>query len=173
MKTEVQKLTEMGVVQVLKERDMDPSGKFIDLKEVYDWRYREGRWRRRCRIVAREFRTGPTTDETFSPTSSYAVVRLFLFCHLFFGWKVASLDISDAYLTVTQKEVCYVNISQWMKELLQLPEGSLWQLKRVLPGQRNGAQRWFHDFSRHLQALGFVSRTAMPSVLKHQSRSWW
>ena len=170
MKIEVQKLTEMGVVQVLDEQDMDPSGKFIDLKEAYDWRFREGRWKRRCRIVAREFRTGPTTDETFSPTSSYSVVRLFLFCHLFFGWKVASLDISDAYLTVTQKEVCYVKISDWMKELLQLPESSLWQLKRVLPGQRNGAQRWFHDFSRHLQALGFVSCIAMPSVLKHQSR---
>ena len=170
MKVEIEKLTAMGVVQTLKEQEMDPEGKFIDLKEVYDWRYRDGKWKRRCRVVAREFRTGPSTDETFSPTSSYAVVRLFLFCHLFFGWKVAALDISDAYLTVVQKEICYVKISQWMKELLKLPENSLWQLKRVLPGQRNGAQRWFQDFSHRLQDLGFDSCTAMPSVLRHRTK---
>ena len=63
-----------------------------------------------------------------------------------------------------------MKISQWMKELLKLPEDSLWQLKRVLPGQRNGAQRWFQDFSHHLQALGFTSCNAMPSVLKHQTK---
>ena len=57
-----------------------------------------------------------------------------------------------------------------MKELLKLPEDSLWQLKRVLPGQRNGAQRWFQDFLHHLQALGFTSCTAMPSVLRHQTK---
>ena len=170
MKVEIEKLTAMGVVQTLEEQEMDPEGKFIDLKEVYDWRYRDGKWKRRCRVVAREFRTGPSTDETFSPTSSYAVVRLFLFCPLFFGWKVAALDISDAYLTVVQKETCYVKISQWMKELLKLPENSLWQLKRVLPGQRNGAQRWFQDFSHHLQELGFDSCTAMPSVLRHRTK---
>ena len=98
------------------------------------------------------------------------MVRLFLFCHLFFGWKVAALDISDAYLTVVQKEICYVKISQWMKELLKLPENSLWQLKRVLPGQRNGAQRWFQDFAHHLQELGFDSCAAMPSVLRHRTK---
>ena len=59
MKVEIKKLTAMGVVQTLEEQEMDPEGKFIDLKEVYDWRYRDGKWKRRCRVVAREFRTGP------------------------------------------------------------------------------------------------------------------
>ena len=97
MKVEVEKLTKLGVVKVILESEMLPEGKFVDLKEVFDWRYREGRWKRRCRIVAREFRTGPSTDETFSPTSSFAVVRFFLMLHLFYGWKLASLDISDHF----------------------------------------------------------------------------
>ena len=88
MKVEIEKLTAMGVVQALKEQEMDPEGKFVDLKEVYDWRYRDGKWKRRCRVVAREFRTGPSTDETFSPTSSYAVL-LWSDC---FYFAIFSLD---------------------------------------------------------------------------------
>ena len=166
MKGEVEKLTNLGVVQVIREHEMLPEGKFVDLKEVFDWRYREGRCKRRCHIVAREFRTGPST---FSPTSSFAVVRFFLMLHLFYGWKLASLDISDAYLTVEQ-EVCYVKISGWIKQLLGLSQDMLWQLRRVLPGQRNGAQRWFQNFPNHLQRLGFKCCVAMPSVLKHGTK---
>ena len=81
---------------------------------------------------------------------------------------MASLDISD--LTVEQKEICYVEISQWMKDLLQLSQDTIWELKRVLPGQRNGAQRWFQDFTHNLQKIGFYVCTAMPSVLRHQTR---
>ena len=79
MKTEIQKLTDLGVVKVLTRQQMDQNGKWIDLKEVFDWRFRQGSWRRRCRIVAREFRTGPSTEETFS------------FCVTFFkvgSWQV-------------------------------------------------------------------------------------
>ena len=150
MRVEVEKLT----------------GLEVDLKEVPDWPFRQGAWKRRCRIVAREFKTGPSTEETFSPTSSHGVVRLFLLCHLCFGWKLASLDISDAYLTVEHKEICYVEISQWMKEQLKLPEEAIWELRKVLPGQRNGAQRWFQDFTKNLNKLGFHSCAAMPSVFE-------
>ena len=170
MKTEVEKLTNLGVVKVILEHEMLEDGKFVDLKEVFDWRHREGQWKRRCRIVAREFKTGPSTDETFSPTSSFAVVRFFLMLHLFYGWKLASLDISDAYLTVEQQETCYVKISGWIKQLLGLQQNALWQLQKVLPGQRNGAQRWFQDFTHHLQRLGFKCCVAMPSVLKHATK---
>ena len=90
--------------------------------------------------------------------------------HLFYGWKLASLDISDAYLTVEQQETCYVKISGWIKQLLGLQQNALWQLQKVLPGQRNGAQRWFQDFTHHLQRLGFKCCVAMPSVLKHATK---
>ena len=59
----------------------------------------------------------------------------------FYGWKLANLDISDTYLTVAQQEICHVKISGWIEQLLGLPSNALWQLRRFLPGQRNGAQR--------------------------------
>ena len=74
MKVEIEKLTAMGVVQTLKEQVHRPQ-KGVRLE------VQRSKWKRRCRVVAREFRAGPSTDEIFSPTSSYAVVRLSLFCH--------------------------------------------------------------------------------------------
>lgn len=47
---------------------------------------------------------------------------------------------------------------------------SHWEVKRVPPGQRNGAQRWFEDFTKNLQKISFCSCMAMPSVLRHHTR---
>ena len=170
MREEVEKLTGIGVVKVVKDHDRDPAGKFVDLKEVFDWRYRNDKWKRRCRIVARDFKTGPSTPDTFSPTSAGGAIRFFLLFQLVYGWKILSLDISDAYLMVPQQEVCYVQIRDWIKSLLGLSSEDLWELRRVLPGQRNGAQRWFNYFSDFLKELGFVQCTAMPSVMRHSIR---
>ena len=74
---EVSKLKSLKVVEGVKAGEVNfQETKFIDLKEVYDWRHRQGAWRRRCRIVAREFRAGAHTDqETFSPTTATSAVR--------------------------------------------------------------------------------------------------
>ena len=109
-------------------------------------------------------------DETFSPTFTIGAVRMFLMFHVIFGWKITALDISDAYLTVPQVETCYVEIRGWIKKLLGLPSNALWQLKRVLPGQRNGAQCWFNSFSEKLQNMGFDQCVAMPSVFRRRTK---
>ena len=61
-------------------------------------------------------------------------------------------------------------IRPWIQKLLSFPSNALWELKRVLPGQRNGAQRWFNAFSDRLRQLGFVQCQAMPSVLRHKHK---
>ena len=101
---EVSKLKNLGVVKETKVGEVNfQETKFIYLKEVYDWRHRQRAWRRRCRIVAREFRAGAHSDqETVSPTTATSAVRLFFVLHLNFHWKLLSLDISDADLTVDQ-----------------------------------------------------------------------
>lgn len=95
---------------------------------------------------------------------------MFLMFHVLQGWKITALDISDAYLTVPQVEVCYVEMRGWIKELLGLPAIALWKLKRVLPGQRNGAQRWFNSFADKLQSIGFEQCMAIPSVFRHKTK---
>ena len=55
---EVAKLYEMHVIAP-EEIDVRtiPSHKLVDTIIASDWRYRENKWRRRCRIVAREFKS--------------------------------------------------------------------------------------------------------------------
>ena len=169
---EVSKLKSLGVVEEVKVGEVNfQETKFIVLKEVYDWRHRQGAWKRRCRIVAREFRAGADSDqETFSPTTATSAVRLFFVLHLNFRWKLLSLDISDAYLTVDQVEECIVELRPWIKSVLQVSDDTVWRLKKVLPGQRIGAKRWFSSFSQVLSELGFESCLAMPSVFRHTTK---
>lgn len=97
-------------------------------------------------------------------------MRLFFVLHLNFRWKLLSLDISDAYLTVDQVEECIVELRPWIKSVLQVSDDTVWRLKKVLPGQRNGAKRWFSSFSQVLSELGFESCLAMPSVFRHTTK---
>lgn len=62
-----------------------------------------------------------------------------------------SVDIRDAFLSADQKELMYVEPRPGMSK-----PGMVWQLLKVLPGQRNGALKWFEAFSQPLMDLGFV-----------------
>ena len=77
----------------------------VDTTLVYDWRFRNGQWTRRCRIVAREFKTTSTDENNFSPTSSFASVRMLLVLALIYGLAITALDVKDAFLMVPQMEI--------------------------------------------------------------------
>ena len=57
-KAELDKLANMKVVKTIKKEECSEEGKFLTLRTVFDWRKRDGVWKRRCRIVCREFRAG-------------------------------------------------------------------------------------------------------------------
>ena len=122
---ELNRLSKIGVIEEFAESGASGFEKIMDLREVYDWRYRDGKWRRRCRIVAREYRAGAaSTADTFSPTASNAAARLVLILHLLNPtWVVLVLDIKDAYLQVPQQEEVLVKISDWMKRACNIGEG--------------------------------------------------
>lgn len=163
LQAELTKLRSLGVIEDVPESECDGGGKFVDLTTVFDWRFREDAWRRRCRIVAREFRQqSGTSASTFSPTSAGSVIRLVLLFHLLFQWKLYALDIRDAFLTVDQQEPMYVKPRAGMTA-----PGIYWKLKKVLPGQQNGALRWFDSFSSFLMGIGFVPCAGVPSLMKH------
>ena len=168
---EVQKLQKLGVVELVHRDACAADSKFLDLREVFDWRFREGQWKRRCRIVGREFRAGRSSDaETFSPTSCATSVRLVLCLHLIFGWKVRTFDVKDAFLMATQRENVYVELRPWIRSLLGLDTSYVWKLHRCLPGQRNAATRWFDEISSTLISLGFVACVLSPSLFRHRTR---
>ena len=78
----------------------------LDTKLVRDWRFRQGCWVRRARMVARELRgQNASTDETFSPTAPLMLVKVLMVISLVKSLMLAALDVSDAFLQVMQKRM--------------------------------------------------------------------
>ena len=95
---EIERLTKMKVLNKLpKDADLTKY-KFLSTKVVYDWRHRESEWRRRGRLVAREFRWLGDTDiaSLFSPTGVASTVKLLsaLFSSSE-GYSLGSIDVGD------------------------------------------------------------------------------
>ena len=55
--TEITRLLAMGVMENPTPEE-EEHGKLLSTRSVFDWRFRDGQWRRRCRYVAREFKAG-------------------------------------------------------------------------------------------------------------------
>ena len=161
---EVERLREMDVIQDYYQNTGEEL--VLDTRQVYDWRYRDGQWRRRCRLVAREFRSGAqSTEETFSPTSSKYVVNIMLILCLVYQLSILVCDIKDAFLTVPQRELVIVEVPSWIKQEEGTPR--FWKLCRCLPGQRKAALHWNEHFESVVQSMGFMPFDAMPTVFRH------
>ena len=129
---ELQKLKEMGVIEPVTIDFDNVDGGMVDMTMVHDWRFRDGKWKRRCRIVAREYITGNTNEEQFAPTSSFASVRMLLALSVIHSLCLTVLDVKDAFLLVPQQETMFVKIPSWIVSMSE--DGSnAWLLKRCLP----------------------------------------
>ena len=163
---EIDRLRKMSVIE---DHDTYTGDELVlDTRQVFDWRYRDGQWKRRCRLVAREFRSGAqSTEETFAPTSSKYVVNILLILCLIHQLSILVCDIKDAFLTVPQRELVIVEVPSWIKS-----EGSpqFWKLCRCLPGQRRAALHWNEFFESVVQQMGFIAFEPMPTVFRHTDR---
>ena len=171
---EVKRLFSMNVIVQPTPEDLE-IGSFLTTKEVYDWRWRDSKWTRRCRLVAREFRGGDRSDSsTFAPTSHGTGNRLMLCLHLCFRWLLAFIDVRNAFLLVPQREVVLVQVPTWYSGETNwgvTADGrKVWSLRRCLPGQRNAAARWYEYLSDILGEIGFSSLDILPSMFRHEDR---
>ena len=171
---EIQRLLAMGVLEEPSVEDIE-NGIILTTRSVFDWRVRNGRWKRRCRYVAREFRgQDQTTAETFAPTSSLAATRLLLATHVIMKWSLSFIDVKDAFLLVPQTKLVLVEQpARWKPEKLgELQNGAkrYWRLARCLPGQRDAASRWFDHLKEVLEELGMENHLSLPSLFRHKER---
>ena len=166
---EIDRLLEMGVLKDPTEEEM-AKGVELSTTTVYDWRFREKRWKRGARFVAREFKgLSKGTAETFAPTAGVGA-RLTLLLHVIYQWSLCFVDVKDAFLLVPQKTCVLVTRPPWWH-----PEDdsqpSHWTLHRSLPGQRNAASRWYEFLAQNLAELDFETTPILPSVFRHKTRS--
>ena len=76
---------------------------------------------------------GAADGNNFSPTSSFASVRMLLVLAAMYDLAITALDVEDAFLMVPQMEILYVQIPQWIRQWTASPN-THWLLTRCLPG---------------------------------------
>ena len=140
--------------------------KHLSTKMVRTWREKEDAaskpiWLRRSRYVAREFNWMSERSDCFSPASSAIANKLLPIIALQKNFALAAIDISDAFLTVKQKEPTLVEYID------KSGNRQSFALGRLLPGQRDGSKEWYLDFTQYLEQIISAQKcVAYPSLLR-------
>ena len=144
---EVERLKDMGVLIPMNE-DNIVEMKSLSTRFVRTWRdkiYDNKRvWLRRSRLVAREYSWLSDRSDLFSPASNAISGRLLQLMFLRQrdeGYILSAIDVADAFLTVKQLEKTKVTL-----------DSGIFELGKVLPGQRAGSQWWYEDLTSVLCA---------------------
>ena len=181
---EVQRLQKM---EVLQREDELPSGSELGspltAKMVRTWRQKEREvdgkleqmWYRRSRLVAREYNFLEERTDCYAPGSSAMLTRLLPILKvtntLGEDYALAAADISDAYLMVDQKQKRKIQLVGSSA----LPTNADFYIARCLPGQRDGARRWYDHFRAILEAeLGATACLECPSLFRgvHEGKTF-
>jgi hypothetical protein len=120
-------------------------------------------------MVAREFRgQSASAEETFSSTTPRMMVKVLMVISLVKGLLMSTLDVSDVFFQVMQREDVVVSVPNWVKVAGGDLNLMFWQLQKCLPGQRNAATRW----NEHLTSLlGELNLEHMQGTLfRHRER---
>ena len=162
IETEINRLLEMGVLRSAVGADLSQVEK-LSTRFVMDWRWRDGEWKRRARLVARDYAwINPNRTDTFAPAGGQSLLRLVPCIAQLNGWSLATLDVKDAYLMCPQKKNVKVTVEKAVADALGIPQE--WILGRVLPGQREGAAEWFQNLKGTLKEAGLDQCPEAPTV---------
>eukprot|EP00435_Cladocopium_sp_Y103_P052141 s939_g16.t1 len=167
---EIMRLIEMGVLRRPKPEEDINQIPTLTTRMVCDWRFRQGTWMRRARLVARDFNwLDPNRSDTFAPTGTQSTMRLVpALCQLQ-QWTMRVADVKDAYVMCDQPKSVKVVLSQELAGQLGLERE--WVLGKVLPGQREGAAVWFNDLKSKLQAAELLQCPESPTIWTNSART--
>ena len=155
---ELERLVSMGV---LKEQDPNLASEKLTVTFVHTWKHGGERpgWWRRARLVARQYKWASLMgdEETFSPASVVPLARHLLLLAQNWDTPIWVCDVKDAYLNVAQPED---------EPVVVMVSGKWWQLGRVLPGQRRGAQAWWVQLQGDLQDINMEGLPEVPTLMR-------
>ncbi|CAE7512900.1 unnamed protein product [Symbiodinium natans] len=172
---ELNRLLKKGVLRQASSSEEGSDMKRLSSKFVRTWRRKKkggkAMFLRRSRLVAREFRWLEADKEgLFSPSTATDIVRLLP--ALFVSWSqskpgeqyaLLALDIKDAYLEVCQEEPLMCGLPSDYDGDLRYS----FVFEKMIPGQRNGSQRWFSHYIDFLRAnLQVEQCLECPAVLR-------
>jgi hypothetical protein len=126
----------------------------------------------RCRLVGKEFRTGPD-DALYASTPPLEALRMVLSRAATVGGSEREImvnDVSRAYFYAKMTRPLYIEIS---KEDPKASPELLGRLRLCLYGTRDAALNWQQTLSDHRVENGFVRGVGHPSVFHHSTRDIW
>ena len=150
---EVSRLVEMEVLEQVEA--LPPGAELLKTKHVMDWRFRQGQWQRRARLVCKQLKIwDPNRSDVYAPSTSPSSAKLLpALMTSRSSWKLQSFDVKDAFLTVKQRDELYV-----------LLDGIPYRVLRCLPGQQAAAAWWSEQLTEDLKEAGLVPDAACPSA---------
>lgn len=140
-----------------------PPGKIpISCKWVYKIKFKADATveRYKARLVAKGFtqQAGVDFHDTFSPVAKLTTVKLMLALAAIKGWKLAHLDINNAFLYGDLEEEIYMTLPPGLV-IENPPVGSgqlVCKLKKSLYGLKQASRQWYLKFSQVLAGFGLI-----------------
>ena len=159
MRTEFNRLVAGQKMVEIQEHETDNLS-YLGTRFVFDWRWREQKWVRRARLVAKEFaHLDPMKPFLYAPASVQCGVKILPALMLSSQGQLClhSCDVKDAYLQVRQEKPTYVSVQV---------DGNpyLCKLGYCLPGQRIGAKAWYLHLKSVLEKLELKPYGPTPTV---------
>jgi hypothetical protein len=125
----------------------------------------------KARLVAQGYSQSFGIDflETFSPVIKPQTIRLVLSLALIHGWSLRQLDVKNAFLHGSLKEVVYMEQPPGFSNS-RFPN-HVCRLHKALYGLKQAPRAWFDRFSSFLLTLGFKCSTADSSLFIFRSKN--
>ena len=119
----------------------------------------------KARIVTQGFSQveGIDYDETFAPVAKFASLRTILALAAKLDLEVHQMDVKSAYLNAELKEEIFME----PPPSLNVPEGMVLQLEKVVYGTKQGGRVWYEDIKEKLEAMGYQCTKADHAVFIH------
>lgn len=116
----------------------------------------------KARLVAKGYQQIPGIDfdETFSPTASFAGLRIFLTMCAAQDLDMGQCDIKSAFLESDLEEELYLK----SPEGFELPPGKVFRLRKALYGLKQSPRTWNAALDVYLRAEGFIPFDSDPCI---------
>jgi hypothetical protein len=118
----------------------------------------------KVRFVVRGFsqKEGVDYEETFSPVTRYASIRVVISIASVMRWRIHQMDVKTTFLNGIIEEEVYIEKPQGFE--VHGRESHVCRLKKSLYGLKQAPRAWYSRIDGYLQSMGFTKSEVDPNL---------